>query len=70
MSEIIFELQKFTANGGRWVLSAEKIADVMLKTDATVEEKQLRSMALRVSKESNAGAAVRYGKMSVVARKL
>ncbi|KAK0509982.1 hypothetical protein JMJ35_007376 [Cladonia borealis] len=60
----------FTANGGRWVLSAEEFADVMLKTDDTVKEKQLRSMALRASKESDAGAAVRYGKMSIIARKL
>lgn len=42
----------------------------MLKTDDTVEERQLRSMALKASKESDAGAAIRYSKMSVVARKL
>ena len=42
----------------------------MLKTDGTVTEKKLRSMALRASIQSDAGAAVSYGKMSVVARKL
>ena len=42
----------------------------MLKTDDTVKEKQLRSMALRAAKESDAGAAVRYGQMSVIARRL
>ena len=42
----------------------------MLKTGDTVTQKQLRSMALRVSKENDAGAAVSYGKMSIVARKL
>ena len=43
---------------------------MMLKTDDMVKEKQLRSLALRASKENDAGAAVSYGKMSVVARKL
>ena len=43
---------------------------MMLKTDNTVNEKQLKSLALRASKENDAGAAVSIGKMSVVAKKL
>ena len=38
--------------------------------DDTVIEKRLRRMALRASKENDAEAAVSYGKMSIVARKL
>ena len=42
----------------------------MLKMGDRVAEKHLRSMALRVSKENDAGAAVSYGKMSIVGSKL
>ena len=53
----------------RWILSAEEFADAMLKAGYEGEEKSLRSMALKASSESAAGAALRYGKMSVVARR-
>jgi len=42
----------------------------MLKTGDAEKEKQLRSMVSKASRESRAGAAVRYSKMSVVARKM
>ena len=59
----------FTTDGDRWCLSAEEFADVMLKAGYEEKEKSLRNMVLKASSECAAGAAVRYGKMSVVARK-
>ena len=59
----------FTADGDRWVLSAEEFADVMLKAGNEEKEKSLRNMVLKASSEIAAGAAVRYSKMSVVARR-
>ena len=59
----------FTADGDRWVLSAEEFADAMLKAGHEEIEKSLRGMTLKASSEIAAGAAVRYGKMSVVARR-
>ena len=59
----------FTADEDRWVLSAEEFADVMLKAGNEEKEKSLRNMVLKASSEIAAGAAVRYSKMSVVARR-
>ena len=58
-----------TADGDSWVLSAEEFADGMLKAGYEEIEKSLRKMVLKASSEIAAGAAVRYSKMSVVARR-
>ncbi len=60
---------RFTADEDSWVLSAEEFADVMLKAGYEEKETRLRNMVLRASSESAAGAAARYSKMSVVARR-
>ena len=58
-----------TADGDRWCGAAEEMADVMLKAGYEEEEKSLRNMVLKASSEIAAGAVVRYGKMSIVARR-
>ena len=58
-----------TADGDRWILSAHEFANVMLKAGYEEKEKSFRDLVLRASSESAAGAAVRFTKMSVVARR-
>lgn len=59
----------FIADGDRWVLAGEEFADAMQKAGHEEIEKSLRNMALKASSEISAGAAVQYGKMSIVARR-
>lgn len=58
-----------TANGDRWALIAEDLADMLLKAGYEEKSKSLKNIALRASSEIASGAAVRYGKMVVVARR-